>query len=379
MPHSFTRADVTLANWRERPYNAWSFERVGEMVPAAQVLGDPGPALPRAPATDLLDQPFGPSRPGETIAQYLETVQTDHVLLSRNGRIRAEWHAPHADARRPHLVFSVSKSVTALLAGVLEDAGALDPARAVAHYLPDAARGAFGDATVRDLLDMRVSLDFAEDYLNRDGDYARYRRAMLWNPGPREETLSEVLYGLRKGPIPHGGPFHYQSPASDVLGFVVEHVAAQPYADFLSEAFWRPLNCDHALMTVDAAGNPRGAGGFCARGEDLMRLGQMILDGGRGLISERWLADMADNGDESAWAQGNYADWLPGGRYRSKWYALPRPSRIVMAVGIHGQWLVVDPATQTVIVRLSSQHLPQDDRFDAANLALIPRLIELAA
>ena len=110
-----------------------------------------------------------------------------------------------------------------------------------------------------------------------------------------------------------------------------------------------------------------------------MRLGQMILDGGRGLISERWLADMADNGDESAWAQGNYADWLPGGRYRSKWYALPRPSRIVMAVGIHGQWLVVDPATQTVIVRLSSQHLPQDDRFDAANLALIPRLIELAA
>ena len=383
--YGFPRADVGLHNWRERPWNAWAFERVGELVPAAQVIGAPAPALPRAIDAGLLDQPFGPSRPGESLAEYLEISQTDHLLLSRNGRIIAEWHAPRAQAARPHLIFSVTKSVTALLLGVLEDNGALDVSRAMADYIPETEQGAFGDATVRDLLDMRVSLDFREDYLNRDGDYARYRRAMLWNPredGDRQETLAEMLFTARKGAGPHGGPFHYQSPNSDVLGFLVERVSGKSYADLLSEVFWQPLGCDHGLMTVDAAGNPRGAGGLCARSEDLMRLGQLILDGGaaggRQLISERWLADMAENGDEAAWNSGNYHDWIPGGRYRSQWYMLPRPSRAVMAIGIHGQWLCTDPASGAVIVKLSSQAFPQDDTFDNANLILMERLLGIA-
>lgn len=378
----FRRADIGLHNWRERPWNTWSFERVGEFVPCAQVVGAPEPAPQRKCDPALFDHTFDGD---ETIAQYLDTSQTDHILVARHGQVIAEWHAPHAQAARPHIVFSVTKSVTALLAGVLEDAGDLDPSRTVSHYLPDADRGAFGDATIRDLLDMRVSLDFREDYLNRDGDYARYRRAMLWNPrapGDREENLAEMLFAARKGAGPHGGPFHYQSPASDMLGLVVEHVAGQPIADFLSESFWRPLGCDHGLMTVDANGNPRGAGGLCARGDDLIRLGQMILDGGsvggKQLISERWLHDMTENGDEAAWNAGNFRDWIPGGRYRSKWYMLPRPSRVVIAIGIHGQWLCADPASQTVIVKLSSQHLPQDERFDSANLKLMTRLLALA-
>lgn len=384
--HPFARADVGLHNWRERPYSTWAFEHTGELVPSALVRGAATPDLPRALEAGFLDAPFGPSRPETSLTDYLALSESDHLLIARGRRVIAEWHAPHARAGQPHLVFSVTKSVTALLVGLLEDSGALDVARPVSHYLPEAAAGAFGDATVRDLLDMRVSLDFTESYLNRDGDYARYRRAMLWNPreaGDREESLAELLLHARKGDGRHGGPFHYQSPNSDVLGILVERVAGVPYADLLSQAFWQPLGCADGLLTVDAIGTPRGAGGLCARGDDLLRLGRLILDGGaargRQLISERWIADMAGNGDEAAWASGNYHDFLPGGRYRSQWYMPARPSRAVMAIGIHGQWLCADPTTDTVIVKLSSQSLPQDDRFDDDNVRLMARLLELAA
>lgn len=381
----FHRRDVGLHNWRERPWSAWSFEHVSEIVPSALVQGVHAEPLQRGENAGLLEASFawqGSSRP---LAEILTDSQTDHLLVARDGKLIDEWHAPRADATRPHIVFSVTKSVTAVLLGILEETRALDTGRGIAHYLPEAATSAFGDATVRDVLDMRVSLDFREEYLNRDGDYARYRRAMLWNPrepGDRSETLADLLYSLRKGDPPHGGPFHYQSPNSDLLGLLVEHVAGISYADLLSEAIWQPLGSADGALTVDAAGNPRGAGGLCARPDDLMRLGQMILDGGavagRQLIPERWLADMTENGDDGAWREGNFASFMPDGRYRSQWYALGRPTRAIIAIGIHGQWLWISPERRVVIVKLSSQALPQDDVLDSANLALLSQVAQAA-
>ncbi len=55
---------------------------------------------------------------------------------------------------------------------------------------------------------------------------------------------------------------------------------------------------------------------------------------------------------------------FPNGNYRSKWYTIDRGQSPFVAVGIHGQWVYVDPANEIIIARVSSQPLPMDLDLD---------------
>ena len=79
-------------------------------------------------------------------------------------------------------------------------------------------------------------------------------------------------------------------------------------------------------------------------------------------------------GDAAAWRDGNFADWLPQGRYRNKWYQAGTADGAFFALGIHGQWLYVNPAAETEIAKFSSQPVPVDDAFKHLNLALFAAL-----
>ena len=204
---------------------------------------------------------------------------------------------PHVDAGRPHLLFSISKSITALLAGILQDHGRLDPVQTVSHYWPETASCGFGDCPVQHVLDMRVSLDFTEDYLDTTGVYARYRRATAWNPTLKENAVKVSRPSCcrsARGAAPHGGPFHYLSPCSDMLGLLLEKVTGEPFADLMSRLLWQPMGAQtDALLSLDEKGAPRGAGGICATPHDLLRLGELLLhngeiDGDR-VVSDRWI------------------------------------------------------------------------------------------
>lgn len=384
--YGFSRASVTLANWRTRPWSAWSFQNVAEMVPTAEIstaatiedeaLDDLRPLLRQG-----IELGAGP----ETVEHFLRRSFTDTLVIMKAGRFVGEFSAPTVDAAAPHLVFSISKSLTAVLAGILQDDRLLDPAEPVARYLPEAAGSAYADATVQQVLDMRVSLDFAEAYLDPDSAFARYRRAMLWNPlrpGDRAESLREVILSLPKGDAPHGGPFRYCSPNSDLLGIVVERASGQRYADLLRERLWVPLQArGRANVTVDAEGTARAAGGVSMTGRDLVRVGEMLRNGGmagsRAIVSEGWVNGMLSAGDPAAWKAGDFSHLLQDGRYRNQWYQAGPPGAPFMAIGIHGQWLYVDPATEMVAVRLSSQPEPVDDALDQQTLAFFRALTRL--
>ncbi len=197
---------------------------------------------------------------------------------------------------------------------------------------------------------------------------ARYRRAMLWNPpieGTPVETLPAFLMTLQKADRPHGGPFNYLSPNSDLLGHIIETVTGARYADLLSDLLWKPMGArNHGSITVDAIGSPRTAGGISVTARDLARVGELLRnDGaveGRQVVPAAWVADMRENGDRQAWQEGRNVD-LPNGRYRSQWYQSGDADGAFAAIGIHGQWLWVDPSTQTVLVKLSSQPDPLGD------------------
>ncbi|MCY0148131.1 beta-lactamase family protein [Hoeflea sp. G2-23] len=316
------------------------------------------------------------------MAGLLGRAQADSFLLSRDGEMVCEWHAPGVDRSDPHLVFSISKSITALVAGILEDRGILNVSTPVGDLVPETKGSAYADASVRDLLDMRISLDFDESYLSEQ-DYARYRRAMLWNPatgdGSEEKGLLALLGSLGKADGPHGGDHAYLSPNSDMLGIVLERATGTRFTDLCSDLLWQPLGASaDALITVDNRGAPRTAGGISLCPHDLLALGQMLLDGGKAggnqIISRRWIDDMRTNGDPGAWARGTQAEFLKTGRYRSNWYQLGGGSNAFLAAGIHGQFLYCDPDTNTVITCTASQHEPQNDALDQDMLALFANL-----
>ena len=62
---------------------------------------------------------------------------------------------------------------------------------------------------------------------------------------------------------------------------------------------------------------------------------------------------------------GSMAKLLPRGRYRGKWYSTGNERGAFCAIGIHGQWIYIDPTSEVTIVKLSSQPLPLDDTMDA--------------
>ena len=59
---------------------------------------------------------------------------------------------------------------------------------------------------------------------------------------------------------------------------------------------------------------------------------------------------------------------LPGGRYRNQWYCIRDEHAAISALGIHGQWLYIDPDKALVVVKLSSQSVPVDEPLDIATL-----------
>lgn len=379
--NGFAREAINLANWRTRPYSFWAFRNVAEMVRSARIrTATPASLPPVAENPELLARPAVPGESG-TIAELLTRSEADSFLLSRNGQLVCEWHAQGVDRSDPHLVFSISKSITALVAGILEDQGLLDPSTPVGDLVPEAANSAYADATVQHLLDMRVSLDFDESYLSQE-DYARYRRAMSWNPPSGkgdDEAMLSFLCSLKKADGPHGCDHDYLSPNSDMLGIVLERVTGERFPDLCAQLLWQPLGASaDAFITVDPEGAPRTAGGVSCRPHDLLALGQMLINGGtangRQIVSPRWIEDMQKNGDEGVWARGSQASFLKTGRYRNNWYQVGGGSNAYLAAGIHGQFCYCDPDTNTVIVCTSSQSEPQSDALDQALLALFARL-----
>ena len=137
-----------------------------------------------------------------------------------------------------HILFSVSKSVTGTLAGILVEEGKLDPEAPVVTYLPEVENSAYRDATVRHVLDMTVDLDFVEDYSDTKGDFARYRVSTGWNPPNPDlghEGLHAFLATVKPAQSRHGETFYYASPNSDLLGWLLERVGGMTFAKLLSE------------------------------------------------------------------------------------------------------------------------------------------------
>ena len=364
---------VTLENWQRPPFNRWSFQHVRELIPTARISRGDGPAweLPRAERSGLDHLRFA-VQPSElapdgalTVRELLMRTYTDGFLVIHRGRIVAEQYFNGLRPDVPHLLMSVSKSVTGLAAGALAGEGKLDVAKPVEAIVPELNGTSFAGATVQHLLDMRAGTRFREDYDDPDAEIAVSDRVYGWAPDdgkPRPAGALEYFATLVNDG-PHGGPFRYRSILTDVLGWVLEKAAGQRLGDLIASELWQPMGAEYdADITLDAHGNALADGGISATLRDAGRVGLLALSrgsaAGRQVIAPGWLDDTvkgAPDGPE-AFKNGDGAGpgYPDGAHYRNCWWVTDPGLPMYNAAGIYGQSVFVHGPSQVVVAKLSS-------------------------
>jgi CubicO group peptidase (beta-lactamase class C family) len=362
---------VTLENWQLPPYNRWAFQHLRELIPTARIPRGDGPVweLERE-ERDLSDISFTTQDGELTVGGLLYNTCTDGFLVLHRGRIVAEQYRNGLRPGTPHLLMSVSKSITGLVAGALAGRGVLDVTATVESIVPELKATSFRGATVQQLLDMRTGTRFGEDYRDPDSELAVSDRVYLWSPDhgrPRPADALEYFATLGNDGE-HGGPFRYRSILVDVLAWVLERAADQRFPDLVASALWQPMGAEHdAEITVDSRGNPLADGGISATLRDAGRIGQLALqrgrvsggagESGRQVVPAEWIDDTiagAPDGPQ-AFAQIDGASAYPrGAHYRNCWWVTNPDVPMFNAAGIHGQHIFVHVPSQTVVVKLSS-------------------------
>lgn len=361
------------------PALRWSVAHFRQLMPTLNVsrgLGAPVP-LARALREDLDSVQFVPLGGASpmTWAQSLAANYTDGIVVLHQGRIVYERYFGALDERGQHAAMSVTKSVTGTLGAMLVAEGRLDENRRVSDYVPELAASAFGDATVRQVLDMTTGLQYSEDYADPKAEVWAFSQAGSPLPKPKDyagpRSYHEYLQTVRPEGE-HGTAFAYKTVNSDALGWIIARATGRNVADLLSERIWSRIGAEQdAYITVDSTGTPFAGGGLNTGLRDLARFGELLRNHGRfqgqQIIARAVVDDIRRGGDRAAFARAGYA-LLPGWSYRNMWWVTHQADGAFMARGVHGQRIYVNPAAAVVIVRYASHPVASNSANDPVTL-----------
>ena len=323
-----------------------------------------------------------------TWKQSLAANFTDGMLVMHHGKVVYETYAGCLAPFKRHGAMSMTKSFVGLLGEMLIAEGQLDENKLVRDYIPELTESAFGDATVRQVLDMTTGLVYSEDYSDPEAEI--WQHAAAGNPLPKPadytgpRTYFEFLQTVQKQGE-HGGSFAYKTINTDVLGWLISKVTGQPVTEVLSEKIWGKIGADlDAYMSVDSIGTPFAGGGLSAGLRDLARFGQMLLNegmvGDERVVPVSVIESIQGGGDRQAFADAGYS-LLEGWSYRSMWWITHNDHGAFMARGVHGQSLYIDPQADMVIARFASHPIAGNAAIDPTTLpayqAVADYLIEI--
>lgn len=367
--------------WR---WTVCHFQQLMPTSPVSRGLGAPRP-LPRAERPDIELIGFLPTGASAPISfgEAFERNFTDGLVILHQGRIVYERYAGCLADTGRHGAMSVTKSLTGLLAEILIAEGTLDETRRANSYVPELAGSAFGDATVRQVLDMTTGLRFSEDYSDPAADIWKHGAAGNPLPKPADyvgpRSYFEFLASVAKEGV-HGQAFGYKTVNTDAMGWILSRVTGRPLNELLADRVWSRIGAElEAFYTVNSIGTPFAGGGLNAGLRDLARIGQLFLDGGKvdgiAVVPEAALASIARGGSKSAFAAAGYAQ-LAGWSYRSMWWVTHNPNGAFMARGVHGQSLYIDPVARVVIARFASHPQAGNAANDPTTLPLYQAVVE---
>lgn len=361
------------------PNTRWAFSHIRELVPTANVSRGEGPVVPLLRAERDLGNVAITTMDGKAITfnDALGLTYTDGILVLHKGQVVYEKYLGEGAAQRPHIAFSVTKSFVGTLAAMLAAEGKLDPTAPVTKYVPELKDTAYGDATVRQVMDMTIGVKFSENYADPNAEVFDYARAGGMVPaapnyqGPR--TFYSFLVTLKKEGE-HGQAFAYKTANAEILAWIVKRASGQSMADLLSSAIWSKLGAEHdAYFMVDSIGTESGGGGLNTALRDLARFGEMMRNkgkfNGQQIVPEAAVADIVKGGNKEDFAKAGYT-LLKGWSYRDMWWITNNEHNAYMARGIYGQSIYIDPTAQMVIVRYASHPIAANGANDPVSLPM---------
>jgi len=361
------------------PNTRWSFSNFRQMVPTSSVSRGNGAVseLPRVERADIDAVSFVPLGKDQPMswAQSLAANYTDGIVVLHKGRIVYERYFGVLKPEGQHIAMSVTKSFFGTIGSMLVAEGLLDEKATVAQYVPELKDTAFGDATVRQVLDMVTGLKYTENYADPNSEIWAHVRAGNVLPRPPgyngPQTFYEFLQTVKKDGE-HGQAFAYKTVNTDALGWVIRRVTGKSIGENLQERIWSKLGAEQdAYFTIDTVGNEFAGGGLNTGLRDLARFGEMMrLDGrfnGQQIVPKTVIDDIRKGGDKSQFAKAGYKT-LPGWSYRNMWWVSHNEHGAYSARGIHGQTIYIDPKAEMVIARYASNPVPSNPFNDPVSL-----------
>ncbi|MEW6445446.1 MAG: serine hydrolase [Pseudomonadota bacterium] len=362
------------------PKLRWTVCHLREFLPTKQVSRGIDAPIPLEYKLDesaidaLKFKPLG-SEEEMTWKESLSANYTDGVLIIHKGLVVYERYFGCLDEMGKHAAMSMTKSLTGLLAEMLVVEEKLDDTALVSSIIPELGASAFGNATVRQVMDMTTGLSYSEDYSDPNAGIWKYSKAASPLPKPSDYQGPNGYFEYLQTVQPegkHGDAFHYKTINSDALGWIISRVSGKEVTDLLSEKIWSRMGAEQdGYMTVDGKGTPFAGGGLSASLRDLGRIGLLMLNegeiNGQRLFPSQVLTNIRSGGSKKAFAKAEYAT-LEGGSYRSMWWLFHDKHQAFAARGVHGQTIYVDPTADMVIVRLASFPTAENAKIDPTSL-----------
>ena len=305
------------------------------------------------------------------LIEGLDHFHTDGLIILHDGKMLFEkyWNGNTKDSK--HIAFSVSKSYLSALFGIAIEEGLIKSIDdSVSIYLDDFEGTGYEDVKIKNLLQMSSGIEFNEDYADPNSDINRFARATA--KGSSFRDFAKTLKNGKK----QGTYNHYVSLDTQVLGMILESVTDMPLREYLYKRIWSKIGTESdAYYIADKTGTDMALGGLNATLRDFSKFGQLYLNegswDGEQIVPKSWVLKshtpdaphlMPNAGDlsSSEWGYG-YQWWIPGD-----------PLTDYTAHGIFNQFIYVDPVSNGVIAKTSSNHRFRSEKeySKAAHIAM---------
>lgn len=294
--------------------------------------------LPRGKATEAQTDAFD-----KWLQAEAEAGQEIHsAMVLQHGKVIAErWMEPNAPDSA-HIMHSVSKTFTSMAVGFAINEGLISLEDHLVDFFPEKVPEDASDnlkaITVRDLLVMGCGHE--PEHTNE----IRY--------GEGEDWVAQFLtYPVVYEPGTH---FCYNTIGTYMLSAIITKVTGEKMVDYLQPRLWEPLSIETPYWKECPMGINFGGWGLYIKTEDMAKLGQTLLDGGkyRGqqVIPAEWVAEASkaqiDNRPENFDPENDpNPDWHQGYCYQM-WRCRNNGFR---ADGAYGQYIIVLPDKDAVI------------------------------
>ena len=326
----------------------------------AAVAEDAG--APRADVARQVDDLFTKEGLGETRA----------LIVVANGTIAAERYSENYSAETPMISWSMAKTVTAMLIGMLVADGRLsadEPAPVRLWQRPGDPRG---EITLKHLLQMRSGLRHSEF---GDPLYESSEVRMLFLDHRDDMAAWAKEQPLEAEP---GKTFEYSSNTSVILADIAARALTngddpdtrrKAVAGYLQARLFEPLDMQSMVPEFDASGTLIGGSLMHASARDWAKLGELMRRKGRAptgeqLVPSKWVDAMLTPSPASP--HYGYQVWL-NHDHREAGSDLPHPlfpdrapESVFSFIGHMGQYVIASPKQRVTIVRLG--HSTSEER-----------------